>query len=113
MSKAPCESSGSGHHETIDAVAEALSSVRRRRLLTALLEHSPQEAIVATVSDDAEPDTEAVQIEMYHNHLPRLDDSGFIEWDRERNRVRKGPTFDTIEKVLERLAEDGDESLLV
>ncbi|MFC4436689.1 MULTISPECIES: DUF7344 domain-containing protein [Natrialbaceae] len=108
MSDTSSESSGSDQLEAIDAAVEALSSVRRRRLLKALLEHDHQEAIVATVSDDAEPNTEAVQIEMYHNHLPKLDDTGFIEWDRERNRVRKGPAFDTIEKLLERLAEGGD-----
>lgn len=113
MSDTSSESSSFDQLEAIDAAVEALSSVRRRRLLKALLEHNPQEAIVATVSDDAEPDTEAVRIEMYHIHLPKLDDAGFIEWDRERDQVRKGPTFDTIEQLLERLAEDGDDGPLV
>ncbi|WP_222917179.1 ArsR family transcriptional regulator [Natrinema sp. SYSU A 869] len=80
--------------------------------MKALRERNPREAIIAPVSDDAGPDaeSESVRIEMYHIHLPKLDDAGFVEWDRERDQVRKGPKFETVEELLEQL--DGTEQTL-
>lgn len=46
---------------------------------------------------------------MRHNHLPRLDDHGFVEWDRENDLVTKGSKFEQIEPFLLALDEHRDE----
>lgn len=49
------------------------------------------------------------QSEMYHNHLPRLEDHGYIEWNQEKHVVTKGPKFDEIRPILELFEENADE----
>jgi hypothetical protein len=46
---------------------------------------------------------------MRHTHLPKLEESGFIEWDQERNIVRKGPQFEEIQPLLELMENHADE----
>ncbi|VTT86294.1 hypothetical protein DM2_2332 [Halorubrum sp. DM2] len=47
---------------------------------------------------------------MYHSHLPKLADLGFIEWDPDENEIRKGPRWDDIAPLL-RLIEDHQDEL--
>ena len=97
---------------TLDAALSILSDRYRRRLLLALLEHNPQDdddpQIPADV--DTEPDDrEALEIAIRHAHLPKLDDAGLVEWDRETKTVRKGPQFDEIRPLLELMRNHVDE----
>ena len=93
--------SGSG---TVDryAVFELLSNGHRHRLLRTLLEEGSTTAIPP--SDDTGPEAkpESVRLALYHIHLPKLDDAGLIEWDRDRNQVSKGPKFKTVVDLLGR-----------
>ena len=50
-----------------------------------------------------------LQVEMYHVHLPQLEDYGYIQWDEYRNEVSKRPRFEGIRPLLELLASDGAE----
>ncbi|RKD94894.1 DUF7344 domain-containing protein [Halopiger aswanensis] len=113
MSNVPSESSKNGS-DTVDTALEALSHVHRFQLLQSLCEEDPQEAVIASVTDSVERgrDVKSVQIELYHLHLPKLEEAGFIEWEREHDQVSKGPNFDTIEKLLERLSEGRNRELL-
>jgi hypothetical protein len=43
-------------------------------------------------------------IRLRHNHLPRLEDAGYIEWDREAETVSRGPAFDEIEPAIRLLS---------
>ena len=45
---------------------------------------------------------------MVHTHLPKLEDEGFIGWDREENMVRKGPRFEEIQPLLELMHNHAD-----
>lgn len=92
---------------TVDVALAALSHEYRFQLLQCLREENPLEAIIAPVINGMEGDTDikSVEIEMYHLHLPKLEREGFIKWEREHNQVRKGPEFDRVEKLLERLTE--------
>jgi len=96
--------------KSFDAMLEAVSDVQRRKLLVALLEHNPQDDSPVVVVDD-ESESEAVErlVTMTHVHLPKLEDHGFIEWDRDRNEVSKGPAFEEIRPLLELLVEHEDE----
>lgn len=82
----------------IDDLLTALSNPQRRELLDSLIADSPP--------DDAEPPgvTVADEMEMYHIHLPKLADYGLINWDRDTNRVTRGPNFEAAAALLEFLA---------
>ncbi len=86
----------------VDGVFEALSDPYRRQLLVALLKNNPQDddnrdPLNAT-SDENEP--EVLQTELLHNHLPKLEEMGYISWDRGTNKIIKGPDWDGIEPLL-------------
>jgi len=90
---------------------EALANVYRRRLLVSLLEHNPQRDNVAVPEDvhKGEKALEVLQIEFHHSHLPRLEEAGFIGWNRDTHEVVKGPRFDEIRPLLELMQNHADE----
>jgi hypothetical protein len=93
----------------LDTQLSILSNHHRRRVLLALIDNAPQTiptGSTATVETDGgdKPQTIAMQ----HNHLPKLADHGFIDWDRETQRVAKGPQFGEIEPLLTVLSENQD-----
>ena len=93
-----------------DDVLNALANVQRRNLLVRLLDHNPQDDTPVVVADsEAERDAVGRLVAMHHVHLPKLEEYGFIEWDRDTHEVRKGPNFDEIRPVLELLAAHADE----
>ncbi|MCU4751846.1 ArsR family transcriptional regulator [Halobacteria archaeon AArc-curdl1] len=63
----------------------ALANPYRRELLVAMLEHNPQD------DDNRDPlglldETEVPDVlesELVHNHLPKLEEMGYITWNRE------------------------------
>ena len=87
-----------------DTTFDALANEHRRHLLVALLDENPQDATVHASEDvDAgEPKTKRrLQTAMYHSHLPKLVDYGFIEWHADTQEIRKGPQFEEIRPLLE------------
>jgi hypothetical protein len=89
----------------------ALSNPYRRQLLVALLEHNPQD------SDDRDPldilsgteEPDVLETELFHRHLPKLDDMGFITWNRETDQISKGPRWEEIAPLLELIYTHQDE----
>lgn len=51
---------------------------------------------------------EAFELELYHTHLPKLEEQGIIEWDTESRSVSRGPTFEEIEPALHALVANAD-----
>jgi hypothetical protein len=94
-----------------DDVFEALSDPYRRQLLVALLAHNPQDDSdrdpLDTVADDIDP--EVLEVEMVHNHLPKLEEMGFIEWDRGSDEISKGPNWGDIAPLLILIRDHQDE----
>ncbi|RKD93468.1 DUF7344 domain-containing protein [Halopiger aswanensis] len=95
--------------KTTDEVFDALAAAQRRRLLFALLDDAPQHVTELSGVPWSIPKSEADTIAEHHRHLPKLDESGFIDWDREEQVITKGPRFDEIEPVLECLNDRRDE----
>jgi hypothetical protein len=96
----------------MDALLDILASTYRRRLLVALIHHNPQDDDDLQIPADVTPedeDLESLRIQMTHVHLPKLEESGFIEWDRELNIIRKGPRFDDIRPLLVLMHNHADE----
>ncbi len=84
---------------TFDDCWAALARAARRRCLVALLDADERPVDPAWCqSSTGDP-----VIALYHVHLPKLADAGFIEWDTERDVVRPGPDYDQIRPVLELL----------
>jgi hypothetical protein len=55
-----------------------------------------------------EPTDHRVRIELRHNHLPKLEEAGLVEWDRETGTVSRGPEFEAVEPALRLLARNGE-----
>lgn len=94
-----------------DVVVSAIADPYRRQLLVALLDHNLQE------NDGRDPldliseadESNVLETELIHNHLPRLDDMGYITWDRTTNEISKGSKWDEIEPFLTLLDKHQDE----
>ena len=95
---------------TFDEMFDALGHVQRRKLLTALLIHNPQDDESVVVAESESADEELTRMaEMKHLHLPTLEEYGFIDWNRDTNEVSKGPDFEEIRPLLELLRAHEDE----
>jgi hypothetical protein len=46
---------------------------------------------------------------MFHTHLPKLEEAGFIVWHQDTNKVEKGPRFEEIRPLLELIDAHADE----
>lgn len=107
---------------------DALANAQRRHLLLDLLEHNPQE--VAAMSEASREvtemssglleeyltgdhdisDAEKDSVRLNSVHLPKLDEYGFIDWQRDEEQVVKGDRFDEIRPLL-KLLQDNPEAL--
>lgn len=86
----------------LNTAFDVLANEGRRKLLVALLERTPQSAGGALAPTDVgHDDVDFLRIQMTHTHLPKLEDGGFVEWNRDTDTVRKGPRFDEIRPLLE------------
>jgi hypothetical protein len=99
-----------------DRAVEALGHQYRRRLLVALLEHNPQDDDDTQDAERAlrdvaggEEDSPLIESELVHNHLPKLEELGYIRWDREAGEIAKGPDWAEIEPLLELLRDHEDD----
>ncbi|MBX0297516.1 DUF7344 domain-containing protein [Haloarcula nitratireducens] len=93
-----------------DEILDALGHIQRRKLLYALLSHNPQDDTPVVVDGDESVEEELSRlVEMHHVHLPKLEDYGFIRWDRDSNEVSKGPNFEEIRPLLQLLNDHKDE----
>lgn len=88
----------------IDTIADALGHRARRRVLIQLLEQNPLDRKAAAEADGER----ASEVKMVHVHLPKLDETGYVSWDRDGDTVMKGPNWEVIEPFLQLLYENRD-----
>ena len=62
----------------------------------------------ATRHDDT-ADSDAVRIELHHNHLPKLAAAGWIEYDSETRTIRYESRIETIRSALRTTANELDQ----
>ena len=95
----------------LDNVFNALSHTVRRRILVAIMTDNPRwQDEFETMEFRAENrEREPIRIEIYHQHLPLLDEGDFIDWDRETGQIRRGEHFEDIRPLLELLDNHRDE----
>ncbi|MFD1563770.1 transcriptional regulator [Haloarchaeobius amylolyticus] len=78
----------------------AIGHIQRRRLLLELLE-TP--AIHTSELNMSEGETKLLLAEVKHAHLPKLSDHDVIDWNPERNRIKRGSKFEEVKPLLELL----------
>lgn len=83
----------------VDSLSELLADPHRRAALTCLagrrapvglhaLARQVLDSLGSARADSSAVDVERLAIALHHNHLPRLADSGLVEYDVERRTVR-------------------------
>ena len=94
-----------------ETMMTVLADRSRRRLLMNLIEHNPQEERVNIPEgvQIGEEELEVLQTEFVHNHLPKLEEEGYIRWKRDSHEVVKGPKCDEIRPLLELISNHRDE----
>lgn len=100
-----------GPEDPLNRLFAILSHPYRRRILLRVSECTTadkDEIAVETIApeDDNKSDFKS---QLYHIHLPKLGEAGFIAWDREANAVRRGSNFDELAPVLRLLDNHQDE----
>lgn len=96
-----------------DPVSQIFTVLRhpaRRRILITLYRHSESETMDFRPADFVpnNAEQERVHRELHHVHFPKLEDRGFIEWDRDYDRITCGPCFEELHSFLD-LLEDADD----
>lgn len=107
---------------SLDIVFDMLKNERRRRVLRYLKTNDGPftlgelaEHIAALENDKSvqalsSGERKRVYVGLYQCHLPRMDDAGVIEFDRNRGSVELGPNADQLDDFLEvEAAEEGPE----
>ncbi len=79
--------------------------------MIALVEANPQngESVPVEWADLTREMTPQELIATSHTHLPKLEDFGFVTWDRDAHVVHAGPEFDDVRAVVELLTANADE----
>jgi hypothetical protein len=97
-------------NESLNELFDVLSHEYRRSILRSLASPERTDHGVGTILhsvEDGEPDI--LELELRHNHLPKLDDCGLVDWDAEAKRLARGPRFEEIEPFLEVVDENRDD----
>jgi hypothetical protein len=96
---------------SLDRMFDVLRHPYRRRILMLVSEHNPRDENEFSVDDLAteDDDLELLTTELYHTHLPKLADAGYIEWNEEDHTIRRGPNFDEIAPLLRLMTDHRDE----
>ena len=90
---------------------DILSHPYRRRVLALLDEHNPRDedefSIEALAAE--EDDLDLFTQKLYHTHLPKLAEAGYIDWDEENGVIRHGPRYDEVAPLVRLMREHADE----
>lgn len=93
----------------LDELFEVLSRPHRRRILTRLNALNPRDEDEFELEGLAGDELADKSISLIHIHLPKLADSEFINWDRERQIVTRGPRFHEIAPLIDLMVTHQDE----
>ncbi|WP_132058461.1 DUF7344 domain-containing protein [Halorussus amylolyticus] len=95
----------------VSATFDLLANARRRGVLYAVGRDGAAtvadlaERIAAWQGDEEGPSPEAVHTSLVHAHLPKLEDAGAVEYDRERDVVTLTPRAADLEPYLRHTSE--------
>jgi len=98
--------------EAWDRVFDALSAEPRRQIVVSLLDSQSGRSIPLpeSASNPNVPiDPNELRNELHHNHLPKLSEMGFVEWETDPLTASRGPKFDQAAVVFEALQTSSDQ----
>lgn len=91
----------SGPTLTVDDLYDVLSDWHRRRLLWQLLDSGHSGGVDVSADLPTRDETARIaRVQFHHVHLPKLESCALVEFDEERDLLRRGPTFDRAEPLL-------------
>lgn len=102
-----------------DTVFEAITAEPRRQLIVSLLDAPAEQAVPLpehAANSNVPVDAGRLRQELVHVHLPKLEDQGFIDWERDPFTASRGPRFDEVAVVFSALhanAADIPDSLVI
>lgn len=89
--------------ERWNTIFQILSAPPRRQLIDSLLHAGPHEMVplpsAANPPNDPRPDRQ-LHVNLIHDHLPRLANAGYVDWDQHPFQAQRGPEFEEIGSVL-------------
>ena len=98
---------------SLSELFEILSHEYRRRILMAVEQANPRdegEITPGSITDGEDDQALAVlQQKIYHSHLPKLNDAGFIDWNQDTGIITRDPRFEEIVPLLRLMHEHQDE----
>ena len=71
-------------------------SKRQRRLILLTLKRG-EEKTESDLLFRGGDEMDDAELQLVHNHLPRLEEAGYIDWDRDTGTISKGPRYDEIQ----------------
>jgi hypothetical protein len=102
---------GGADPASLDRMFDTLAHPYRRRILLLVSERNPRGedefSVEAVATED--DDRELLAVELYHTHLPKLAEAGYVDWDEEGHTIRRGPNFDAIAPLLRLMDDHRDE----
>ena len=101
---------------SLDACLKLVADRRRRRIIDQLRNDGNGQTTIADLvgqldrgdhatRTDRPPDRDELAIQLYHSHLPKLDDFGAVDYDLERGTIQYLPNAQ-LEAVLDSLPEE-------
>lgn len=96
---------------TLDQLFTCLSHPTRRRILATLATNNPHDE-EEFESPDFKPEDEELELfrmQLYHHHLPHLEQGGYIAWDRDADIITRGPNFEEVQPLIELISNHQDE----
>ena len=112
---------GDSDEQSLDVVCELLANQRRQYVLACLIDHTQAIALTdlaedvavreneETVTEIPKEEVRTIHTSLYHSHIPKLVDTGAVEYDQDRDLVRVSETADLVERVLSLAAVGGEE----
>ncbi|WP_449289275.1 DUF7344 domain-containing protein [Natronococcus amylolyticus] len=79
-----------------NSIQEVLSNPPRCRVLATLKSQDPPIPFTSLIDPGHSKEVRLQEITLFHNHLPNLDDAGFITWDQNKRLVDQGPRYHEI-----------------
>ena len=96
---------------TLDQLFACLSHPTRRRILMTLATDNPRDD-EEFESPDFKPEDEELELfrtQLYHQHLPHLEQGGYIAWDHDADIITRGPNFEEVRPLIELMSNHQDE----
>lgn len=87
--------------DAIDSMMDTLQNRTRRGILVTLIDTGETSLSALERRFPRERD----RIALYHNHVPKLADAGYVEWDTETDTISEGPKFSEAEPLVRLLKE--------